>query len=78
MLIECEGCQVRGTGCRDCVVPALLESAGGDPADGVVDIDEDERRALHVLAEYDLVPPLRLVPLPARDLRRSVTGERAS
>jgi hypothetical protein len=59
MLIECDGCQVRGTGCDDCVVTTLLAGpAASDP--GVVDIDEDERRALQVLADLDMVPPLRL------------------
>jgi hypothetical protein len=78
MLIECEGCRVRGTACGDCVVPALLECAGGDPAGGVVDIDADERRALRVLAEHQMVPPLRLVPLPGWSRREGDRGERAS
>ncbi|MEU5881659.1 hypothetical protein [Spirillospora sp. NPDC047279] len=63
MLIECEGCQVRGTGCGDCVVTTLLAA----PTEGVVDLDVGERRALQVLADLDMVPPLRLTP-----------GERAS
>ncbi|WP_433325614.1 hypothetical protein [Spirillospora sp. CA-294931] len=64
MLIDCDGCQVRGTGCADCVVPTLLGGAGA----GVVEIDDEERRALRVLADLDMVPPLRLVP---RDRERA-------
>ncbi|MBO2452575.1 hypothetical protein J4573_36170 [Actinomadura barringtoniae] len=59
MLIDCDGCQVRGTGCGDCVVTTLLAAPATAPA-GEVDIDEEERRALQVLADLDMVPPLRL------------------
>ena len=58
MLIDCDGCAVRDLACADCVVTVLL---GGPP--GVVDVDDDERRALDVLADSGLVPRLRLVPL---------------
>ena len=58
MLIDCDGCAVRPLACADCVVTVLL---GGPP--GVVDVDDDERRALDVLADSGLVPRLRLVPL---------------
>ena len=58
MLIDCDGCAVRDLACADCVVTVLL---GGPP--GVVDVDEEERRALGVLADSGLVPRLRLVPV---------------
>ena len=58
MLIDCDGCAVRDLACADCVVTVLL---GGPP--GAVDVDDDERRALDVLADSGLVPRLRLVPL---------------
>lgn len=58
MLIDCDGCAVRDLACTDCVVTVLL---GGPP--GAVDVDDDERRALDVLADSGLVPRLRLVPL---------------
>jgi len=64
MLIECDSCEVRGRECGGCVVTALL---GTPEADGL-DIDEGERRALDVLADVGLVPPLRL----------TVSAERAS
>jgi hypothetical protein len=56
MLIDCERCSVRGIGCGDCVVTVLL----GGPPPGVT-LNEEERRAVEVLAAAGLVPPLRLV-----------------
>jgi hypothetical protein len=55
MRIDCDSCVVRGLACHDCVVTVLL----GPPPE--LTIDDDERRALDVLAEGGLVPPLRLV-----------------
>lgn len=102
MIIDCDGCAVRGTGCADCVVTALLgpevagptgptgptvtflpgessgAAAGGRQAPGgLVELDEEEQRALAVLARAGLVAPLRLAapegqPPPGR------TGHRAS
>jgi hypothetical protein len=66
MLIDCDGCLVRGFACGDCVVSALL----GGPPDGVavrdgtgeaVHVDAVEVAALDALAAGGLVPPLRLV-----------------
>ncbi|HEX6470327.1 MAG TPA: hypothetical protein VF069_14615 [Streptosporangiaceae bacterium] len=54
MLIDCENCAVRDVACGGCVVSALLGGRGHG-----VDIDEGERRALDVLADVGLVPPLR-------------------
>src|ERR1044072_4735762 len=53
--IDCDTCVVRGLACHDCVVTVLL----GPPPE--LTIDDDERRALDVLADAGLVPPLRLV-----------------
>ena len=53
MLVDCDTCQVRGGACGDCVVGFLL----GPPQR----LDDGERRALAVLADSGLVPPLRLV-----------------
>jgi hypothetical protein len=53
--IDCDDCAVRGPGCSDCVVSVLL---------GVPDtLQDDERRALEVLADVGLAPRLRLVPI---------------
>lgn len=54
MLIDCDGCVMRGLACSDCVVTVLL-------GDGRAELDSDERAAIGVLAEAGLVPPLRLV-----------------
>ncbi|GAA5151442.1 hypothetical protein GCM10023340_30270 [Nocardioides marinquilinus] len=56
--IDCDTCVVRGLACHDCVVTVLL---GPPPELAELSIDDDERRALDVLAEGGLVPPLRLV-----------------
>lgn len=53
--IDCESCLVRGLACHDCVVTVLL----GPPPE--LGFDDDERRALEVLANGGLVPPLRMV-----------------
>lgn len=53
--IDCDTCQVRGPACHDCVVTVLL----GPPPE--LRFDDDERRALDVLAAGGLVPPLRMV-----------------
>lgn len=58
MLIDCDGCAMRDLACADCVVTVLL---GGPP--GALEVDDDERAALAVLADSGLVPHLRLVPL---------------
>ncbi len=55
VVIDCDGCAVRGPGCHDCVVSVLL---------GVPDtLLQDERAALEVLADVGLAPRLRLVPI---------------
>lgn len=53
--IDCDTCVVRGLHCDDCVVSVLL----GPPPE--LTFDDDEQRALDVLASSGLVPPLRLV-----------------
>ena len=53
--IDCDTCVVRGPACQDCVVTVLL----GPPPE--LAFDDDEKRALDVLADGGLVPPLRLV-----------------
>jgi len=53
--IDCDTCVVRGLACHDCVVTVLL----GPPPE--LAFDDEEARALAVLAESGLVPPLRMV-----------------
>jgi hypothetical protein len=64
--VDCDTCAVRGHGCADCVVTVLM----GAPPD--VQVDADEQRALGVLADSGLVPPLRMV-VPT-DSDESATG----
>lgn len=54
LLVDCDSCPVRGQECGDCVVSFLLSERGPW-------LDAAERRALNVLADSGLVPPLRLV-----------------
>ena len=76
MIIDCDTCAVRDLACGDCVVTVLLAGparAGGGPP--LVELDDEHRGALDVLACSGLVPPLRLVvalpparpPLPTAD-----------
>lgn len=55
MFIDCDKCELRDVGCADCVVPVLL----GEPPEET-DISPARRRALRVLAEGGLIPPLRM------------------
>jgi hypothetical protein len=80
MIIDCDGCAVRGVACGDCVIGVLLGApAPAAPADHnaealsdvpsgapIVQLDAPERRALAVLADQGLVPKLRLVAATPR------------
>jgi hypothetical protein len=60
MEIDCGRCEMRGTGCRDCVVTALVpRKAAGFPTAAPGHLGEAEVKALGVLADAGLVPPLR-------------------
>lgn len=59
--IDCDTCQVRGLACGDCVVSVLL----GPPPE--LCFDDDQQRALEVLAGSGLVPPLRMVTVVSSD-----------
>jgi hypothetical protein len=55
MLIECDRCVMRDIACSDCVVTVLLSAP-----DSGEELGEAERRALRVLADARMIPPLRL------------------
>lgn len=57
LVIDCGCCVLRGRGCADCVVSALL----GEPGHELGVLDADEQRALRVCSDAGLLPPLRLV-----------------
>lgn len=64
MVIDCGRCVMRGAGCQDCVV-AVLEppNVAGYLVQVPGYLDEAEVRAIGVLADAGMVPPLKL-PLP--------------
>ena len=69
MKIDCGQCVMRGAGCRDCVVAVLNPpSVAHYPAQAPGYLDEAEVRALGVLANAGLIPPLRL-SLPGSKIR---------
>ncbi len=51
--VDCHTCQARGPACGDCVISVLL----GSPS---VELVEPEQRALAVLSDAGLLPPVRL------------------
>jgi hypothetical protein len=57
MLIECQTCRMRELACGECVVTTLL----GPPTVIPVDLDEQGRRALAVLADAGLIAPMRSI-----------------
>lgn len=59
MVIDCRTCQARGAGCGNCAATALLGPE-------YQDLDPAEVRALTVLANAGLIPPLRYAPPLAR------------
>jgi hypothetical protein len=74
LIIDCDTCSVRGRACADCVVTVLLAELPMETRDeaqtdgvpgGLMALDPDEARALDVLAEGGLLPPLRLTPRSA-------------
>ena len=66
MEIDCGRCEMRGTGCRDCVVTALVPRNAARPSVAPGHLGEAEVKALGVLADAGLVPPLRFsLPGPA-------------
>jgi hypothetical protein len=59
MIIDCQSCQARGAGCAECAAPTLIGAE-------YQDLDPAELRALTVLANAGMIPPLRYAPRLAR------------
>jgi hypothetical protein len=84
MKIDCGRCEMRGTGCQDCVITALEpRNAAGPSAQSY--LGEAEVKALGVLAAAGMVPPLRfsrpgstVVPGARAWTRRSFPDTKAS
>jgi hypothetical protein len=64
MVIDCDSCEMAGLACHDCVVSVLLGTP--QPGEGPPALDEEHARAIGVLADSGLVPPLRLAPSDRR------------
>jgi hypothetical protein len=58
MTIECERCEARGLACGNCAAAVIME--------GGTDVGPAELRALRVLANAGLIPPLRYAPRIAK------------
>lgn len=54
MVIECDRCEARGLACGNCAATVIVE-------DGA-DLGPADLRALTVLANAGLIPPLRYAP----------------
>jgi hypothetical protein len=87
MKIDCGRCQVRGTGCDDCVITVLgpRNAAAAGPAAASGHLGEEEVKALGVLAAAGMVPPLRfslpgstLLPGARAWMRQSFPDTKAS
>jgi hypothetical protein len=59
MIIDCHQCQARGVGCANCAVTFI-------GAQEYPDLDPAEIRALTVLANAGMIPPLRYAPRLAK------------
>jgi len=68
MIIDCVRCDVRGLACGNCAVTVLATEAPGttDPYPAQPDLGPAEVRALTVLANAGLIPPLRYSTRMAR------------
>jgi hypothetical protein len=60
MLIDCDGCAVRGEACGGCLVSALFE-----PPDEVAGLTGDERRAIEVFEMAGFEVEVISAPAPA-------------
>jgi hypothetical protein len=71
MLIDCDGCAVRGPACADCVVTALLDAPvriGG--------LRDEECRAIEAFEHAGLAVELLEAPPPPAPLRLATRGRR--
>jgi hypothetical protein len=58
MVIDCNGCAARGLACGNCAATVIVEEGA--------ELGPVELRALTVLANAGLIPPLRYAPRMAR------------
>jgi hypothetical protein len=58
MVIDCDRCEARGLACGNCAATVIVEEG--------TDLGPAELRALAVLANAGLIPPLRYAPRVAK------------
>lgn len=66
MVIDCDRCEARGLGCGHCAATVLVGKEAGEEAGERTDLGPAELRALTVLANAGLIPPLRYAPRMAK------------
>jgi hypothetical protein len=68
MIIDCGRCEARGLACANCAAAVLVTDSAeaGHPYPSQPDLGPAELRALTVLANAGLIPPLRYAPRMAR------------
>ena len=66
MIIDCQRCEARGLACTNCAVSALVGDARDPAAPGSPELGTAELRALTMLANAGMIPPLRYAPRMAR------------
>lgn len=59
MIIDCDRCTARGLACANCAVTFVI---GDFFAAGPAELDAADLRALTVLANAGVIPPLRYAP----------------
>jgi len=64
MIIDCDRCTVRGRACANCVVTFI--DGEGEREREEVELDAADVRALNVLANAGVIPPLRYAPAMAK------------
>lgn len=70
MFIDCNTCTARGLDCQNCVVTHFLAL----PTSGGLELNAPEERALGVLRDAGLVPPLQMQSQEALTRRRTALG----
>ncbi len=70
MVIDCDRCEARGLACGNCAVTVIVgQGAGegaGEGAGAGAELGPAELRALTVLANAGMIPPLRYAPRMAK------------
>ncbi|MFB9902450.1 hypothetical protein [Allokutzneria oryzae] len=67
MIVDCDGCELRGDACHDCVIAVLIGVPPEvPPRPGLTEPQVAVSVAVDALAEAAALPRLRLVPVKGR------------